>query len=454
MKRCGNHTWEEISQYTGVQKNTCKSRYTRKGYTLQPGPCPVCSSQPATSLGVKTRVQGNNLYVTATVDRIMTEADLVDAVGLDLNKWVIVSSEYGKWDGFAKKKEGDLHWRNGHLDHGDLYYDGIGVVELFTVRIKCVRRRPVLLVPDLRPVTVNYSGTMPPAHKSKNPVALVFADTHFGYERNIYNGVLEPFHDRCFLSSVIKMIRLIGPREVHLLGDGLDLVGLSSFLTSPGHAYTLQPTLDEFAYFLGMVVDAAPAGADIYYHKGNHEDRIDKELKKSAPELYGIKAQGVDIPALSLPALLDLNALGVKWVGDYPNGFRKVGDAILRHGEVAKQPGLTAKHYIDNEYSSTVTAHIHRPESATKVKYGANGDREVSAHVVGCGCRLDGIVPPGKENAHWSQSMAVIHYGADWSSVQNISVVDGRFSYAGERYTCDSYVGQLEKDIPSYRWRV
>lgn len=451
MKRCGKHTWREISKYTGVEKNTCKSRYTRKGHTLQPGPCPVCSE--SRELGIKSEVRGNELYITATTDRIMTEADLIAAVGLDQDEWVVVSSEYNKWDGFAKLKEGDLHWRNGKLDHGDLEYGGIGIVELFGVRLKCVRKEPVLLCPSLSAVEVVRSGVLPPAASSKAPMAIAFADLHLGYERDIYSGALRPFHDRNFISAVVKLIQLVGPREVHLLGDGIDLTGLSTFLKSPEHAYTLQPTLMEFAYILAMIRDAMPRDSDFYYHEGNHEARMGRELKRAMPELYGIKAANVDIPALSLGALLDLNGLSIKWVGDYPNGFRKLGDMVLKHGDVAKQPGLTAKHYVENEYSSTLTAHIHRPESAMRVKSGADGEREVVAHVIGCGCRLDGMVPPGKENAHWGQSMAVIHYGADWSSAQNISVVDGRFSYAGERYTCDSYVGQLERDIPSFRWR-
>jgi len=421
---------------------------------LQPGPCPVCSGEAGElDSGVRVKEETNYLEASAVDDRIKTVEQLKAAIELDEDEWVVVDSGYKKWDGFAKDKQGELHWTNGRLDHGDLYYNGIAVEQLFSVWIKCIRREPVVVVPTLKSVSINVHPGASGKSATSSGNVLVFADTHFGYEREIGSSVLSPMHDREFLSAVLTLAEETEPEEVHLLGDGLDLAPFSSFTQMPQHAFTLQPTLYEFAWFLGKLRIVLPRRSKIYYHEGNHEVRIARQLAKSIPELYGVKPVGVDFAAVSISSLLGLGEIGVEFVGGYPDTYREVDGIMLKHGDAVKQPGLTARHYLDNEVCSTVTAHVHRDEYASKPVYGLNGREEIRAYVVGCGCDVLGLVPARKGNNAWTQSMIVIHRDTFLPTVQNIPVVDGRFFYNGKRFTCPSYVKLLEEDIPEYRWR-
>ena len=392
--------------------------------------------------------------MTVTADnRIKTLEQLKAAVNLDETEWVVVDSGFKKWDGFAKDKEGELHWHDGKLQHGDLYYNGVSISELFSVWMKCVRREPVPLYPTLSKVSVNVAPGALSASSQASPSALVLADMHVGFERDIMSGALTPMHDRSFMACMLKVAETVRPIEVHILGDGLDLAAFSTFTQKPQHAYTLQPALYELAWFLARLRYVLPHGSSIFYHKGNHEERIDKDLAKSMPELYGIRAVGVDLPALSLESLLDLGSINVQWVGDYPNSFRMFGDVMLKHGDVAKQPGLTARHYAENEVVSTVTAHIHREELATSVVQTPAGRKEIKAYTVGCGCDLHGAVPARKKHNNWTQGAILIHNGA-WSSVvQHLPVVNGTYILNGRKYICQSYIEDLEKDITEIRWR-
>ena len=452
MKACGKHTWREISDYTGVRKNTCKSRYTRKGRHLQPGPCPVCSSAQE-QYGVEVKEENNTLEAVATDDRIKTVEQLKVAIQLDETEWVVIDSGYRKWDGFAKDKTGSLHWLEGKIDHGNLYYNGVSVTELFSVWIKCARREPVLLNPSIKSVNVNISQrAYIGGSDSGAQASLVTGDLHVGFEREIETGRLVPMHDREFMACTIKVVEEVQPEEFHLIGDGLDLAGFSSFTKLPQHSYTFQPALMELAWYLGRIRAAMPRGSKVYYHEGNHEARIDKDLAKAMPELYGIKAVNADIPALSLESLLDLKSIGVEWVGGYPDSFREYSGIVLKHGNVVKQPGLTARHYADNEIVSTVTAHIHREEVATRVVYGPGGKRVIKAYTIGCGCDTQGVVPAKKKNNNWTKGFALIYRG-QWPQVNLITVDEGSFVMNGRSYVCDSYVDQLEEQISDVRWR-
>jgi hypothetical protein len=212
--------------------------------------------------------------------------------------------------------------------------------------------------------------------------------------------------------------------------------------------YTLQPTLKELAWYLARLKSILPTKTKVFYHKGNHEARIDRELKRSMPELYGIKAVGVDIPALSVRSLLGLDDIGVEWVGGYPDSSRQVDKVLVSHGDIARAPGLTAKAYAENSLESTIHAHVHRTERSTRILYGG-GRKKIVSTVIGCGCRLDGAVPAKKGNLNWDQSVAIVHPG----DVQVVSIDDGAFAYDGKTFRCGDCVADLEQDIPDYRWR-
>jgi hypothetical protein len=102
----------------------------------------------------------------------------------------------------------------------------------------------------------------------------------------------------------------------------LDLPSLSRYLQVAEFSLTLQPSI-HYAYELLCLMRAAvPEDTAFDYIAGNHERRLAEMIATNAKAAYGLRNGGnIDgWPQLSVPALLNLEQLRIRYTAEYPGG--------------------------------------------------------------------------------------------------------------------------------------
>jgi hypothetical protein len=255
-------------------------------------------------------------------------------------------------------------------------------------------------------------------------------------------------HDEQALTLAVELARSIQPTDIVLLGDMLDLAGMSRFGGPPTLTQRVQPAIDRLHEWIAQVCAAAP-NATVSYLEGNHEARMAKTLAANAAEAFGLrKANTPDTwPVLSPPYLLRLDELGVRYVGGYPAGEVWLrDDIVVIHGK-----RVTAERASkDNTLSSTFFGHTHRLEVKTRTYRGRRGETVPTMHV-SCGtlARIDGAVPSfgsGTDDngrvigstEDWAQGAVVLTFDADEvGTLPNVELIpfhNGRASWRGRAY--------------------
>jgi hypothetical protein len=248
--------------------------------------------------------------------------------------------------------------------------------------------------------------------------ALLVPDAQVGYVGD------EPMHDEQALTLVVEMARNPDITDVVILGDMLDLAGMSRFGGPPTLTQRVQPAIDRLHEFLAQLRAAAP-NATFSYLAGNHEERMAKTLAANAAEAFGLRRAGIpdSWPVLSPPYLLRLDELGVRYHGGYPAGAVWLRDDIkVLHGK-----RTTAERASKDNIAgvSQFFGHTHRLEVKSKTHEGRNGTIVPSLHV-SCGtlARIDGTVPsfgsgtddsgrPVRSVEDWQQGCVVLTFDAD-----------------------------------------
>ena len=297
-------------------------------------------------------------------------------------------------------------------------------------------KRDVSISGVLQPVnlTCTFTPTLPqPVIGDGIKQALIIPDSQNGYKRNPDTGHLEPYHDRLAWDLAIQMAKEIQPHKIVLLGDMLDLPEWSDkFIRSPEFNFVTQPALVELVWWLGKLKLAAP-NAEIFYLEGNHEKRMNLLIQKNFPMAYNLKQVGNDIPVLSIPFLLGLDKLNIKYIGEYPDGELWLNDNLsIVHGAIAKATsGATAKAMVDESRCSVIFGHIHRRELVCKTQNSNRGKICYTAFTPGCICRIDGTVPGSKSKSNWQQGLAIVHYeeGNGYFDIQQIAINNGLCIY-------------------------
>jgi hypothetical protein len=248
--------------------------------------------------------------------------------------------------------------------------------------------------------------------------ALLVPDSQVGYIGD------EPMHDEQALTLVVEMARNPDITDVVILGDMLDLAGMSRFGGPPTLTQRVQPAIDRLHEFLAQLRAAAP-NATFSYLAGNHEERMAKTLAANAAEAFGLRRAGIpdSWPVLSPPYLLRLDELGVRYHGGYPAGAVWLRDDIkILHGK-----RTTAERASKDNIAgvSQFFGHTHRLEVKSKSVESTNGTILSSLHV-SCGtlARIDGTVPsfgsgsddsgrPVRSVEDWQQGCVVLTFDAD-----------------------------------------
>ncbi|MCK5342704.1 MAG: hypothetical protein KAR20_04830, partial [Candidatus Heimdallarchaeota archaeon] len=190
--------------------------------------------------------------------------------------------------------------------------------------------------------------------------------------------------------------------------------------------------------------------------KGNHEKRFLDYIIKALPQAWGIrKVTEIDqeYPTFSIPNLLGLRELGIKYVDDYPSGIFWQDDVAYLHGRFAKPSGGTVAKML-NEYPShsTVCGHIHRTELAHKTIWGVNNaHKEIFSMSPGMLGRTGGAIPGSKKHENWQTGCGLVqHIGANLSNEAKstahlLPISQGSIFFGLEHYTFFDEIESIKK---------
>lgn len=237
---------------------------------------------------------------------------------------------------------------------------------------------------------------------------MVIPDAHFGLR--VGPASKTPIQDIKATQLAVRLARLVNPQEIILLGDMLDLAPWSSkFPSGPDLKATTQESLENLHQWLKKIREAAPK-AKITYLEGNHEARVGKLLLALAPEALGLKAVGEQEAALSIPNLLALDKLGIRYVGPYPSSYWLWGQVLVQHGSIVRRGGgRSVAGLLDANPVHQIMGHVHRAELAGRTVQSPVGPRTAWAMSPGTLARLDGVVPAGSPHNDWQAGLGLVY---------------------------------------------
>ncbi len=307
------------------------------------------------------------------------------------------------------------------------------------------------VVQPARPCVVKPSAVKP---KKANGwrTAVILPDTQIGYRR-YESGELDPFHDEAAMAVALKIVRHLRPDVVVLLGDYLDLPSQSKYVQLPEFAFTVQAAVDRGHRFLAEIRANAPE-AEIHLLEGNHDKRLHDYIARNAMEALRLRRANApdEWPVLSVPTLLRLDELGVRYVEGYPAGQVWLNDNVVCvHGAKVRSAASTAAAVIDDErVGGTIFGHVHRQEFQTKTRRVRDGHKVAWAATPGCLCRIDGAVPSTKSATdlmgrpvlsaeNWAQGVGVVTFepGNGRYAYEAVAIHDGEAVLRGRMFTAD-----------------
>jgi len=364
--------------------------------------------------------EGNKAYAYSKSRTIRTLDGLIRASETDLSVWEVKHHIINKWDVTNKYGEVYTNWQ---------------------VKAWFVRKKPIDIFPDIRPVVIPLETVEAPRAFSSNKRsistlkrAMVISDPHFGYNKDPITQELIPYHDDRVLHIALQVFAENDFDYLIWGGDILDCNEWSThFIKRPEFRQTTQPALNEAAKFLASFKRVKPDAVHVVL-KGNHDDRIENYIISNLDEIYRLTPG--DDPS-SEPLMSISNLLGIKRLGiAYADRF-VIGSTKFIHGDIARKGGgATARGHLENTISNTVFAHVHRRELVTETKQGY-GDEilEVFSMCPGCVCFTDGRVPGSEEDDNWQNGFGVLEFWNDECISHQIIRVNGnKASYNGRMY--------------------
>lgn len=224
---------------------------------------------------------------------------------------------------------------------------------------------------------------------------VVLSDIHF------------PYQDDKAIKAVYKFLEQLPVDTIILNGDILDFYDVSSFDKDPSRINSLQKEIDMAEKFFSKLRKLSP-NSRIIFVKGNHENRLERYLKKH-PELYSLDA-------LKLPNLLGLDKFNIEYKD---KGF-KLGSLKIIHGTIVrKYAGYTARAEMEKNDCSGVSGHTHR----LCCYYYHTPERYLAWYESGCLCDLN---PEYVECPSWTQGFLYGYIEKDSFAVTPIPIIDGK----------------------------
>lgn len=362
-------------------------------------------------------------------------AALIEKSGIDIDDVSRVEKiRLNEWQSITKDDDGEAH-----------IHDLEGTSIILTPSWEDGPKWPVVQPSD--PVVVR----IPPAVKRDSSdwkTALILPDTQFGFRRDIYTDQLDPFHCDKSLDVALQIAEILCPNLTIWLGDTLDFGMMSvKYLQEPGFALTAQPAINAAHKHIAAFAALSDESRVL---EGNHDRRLPNLLRAQALAAFGLKradAAPDDWPVLSVPNLLALDSLGVKYVGGYPAAATYINDnvACVHGSKIGNKSTSSASMVVDDERVTTIYGHVHRIETRFKTRNVRGGGKVSGAVTPGCLCRIDGAVPsvkgaiddharPVRHWEDWQNGIAIVRYkeGDGEFDIDVRPIINGRTFFGGE----------------------
>lgn len=306
------------------------------------------------------------------------------------------------------------------------------------------------LVQPAKPVTVKAPKRTGSALGGQWKTAVVLPDPQIGYWR-LPDGELVPFHDARAIDIALQITEAERPDLSIFLGDVLDLAPMGKYRQHAGFAFTVQPALD---YAHQLVATVAELSGSTRYIEGNHDMRLQTYITDNAVAAFGVKQAGSEWPVMSVPHLLHLDDLNVKYVGGYPAGATYINERLAAiHGRQTNRATRSAtQQVLDYEQVSVIQGHVHSIQTAMRTRNSRNEPLFTQAYSPGCLCRIDGAVPdnagtdikgrPITSWKNWQQGVAVVRYqeGHGNFAVEIVPILEGWALHRGQEFLSDKAV--------------
>lgn len=192
-----------------------------------------------------------------------------------------------------------------------------------------------------------------------------------------------PFQDDPAVAAWLRFSEGYKPDVIHVIGDVLDCYTLSRFDKNPARKSSIQDEADAASILLTEVRRLNPNAA-IHFSEGNHEARL-------RTTLWGPSKVLAPIRGLTIPALLDLPALGIKW---HPSSVPYLvhGNLWCTHGDIARKSNWSMTHggagasaVMRRIGGSVIMGHTH----SMGMSFFRHWDRPIEGYECGSICRFD-----------------------------------------------------------------
>lgn len=298
-----------------------------------------------------------------------------------------------------------------------------------------------------KPVNVQVPERKPRKRTGKWRTAVILPDPQIGFWRDLHDGALTPFHDERAMSIAMQIVEAERPDVTVWLGDVCDFAAFGRYRQEPGFQLTVQPTIDTAHAWLAMTVALS---REVRYLEGNHDMRLHTAMVDNVLAAAGIrraKSGPHEWPAMSLPSLLRLDELGVKYISAYPAGATYLNAALACiHGRFHGPSAMTKN--LDREQVSIIQGHTHHKQKAARTRNTRGEPVFAFAYSPGCLCRIDGAVPgvgsavdafgrPVRSWQDWQQGLAVVRYEEDGHrfAYEDVDILEGWAMHRGETFT-------------------
>ena len=216
-----------------------------------------------------------------------------------------------------------------------------------------------------------------------------------------YGDTHHPVQDERKLALANRIVRDLMPQTVVYEGDDLDMALFSRFETRQEWAGSTQRGIDQFHSQLAATRADIGSDAKIIVLEGNHNVRLERELRKYNGELLGLRRANAanELGVLSLEFLLRCDELGVEYVSGYPAAeYWLTPDLKTYHGYTTSSNKLVASKEIRSETVNFVHGHSHQAGLVYRRFRDGKGDRTIFGMEVGTFADLS-LTPSGKYSA-------------------------------------------------------
>src|SRR5579872_1878188 len=381
----------------------------------------------------KTRATKTPKEITdrSSVEKVLDKLG-VDPKDIDMRR---VRIKVGQHSGFIKNAAGEVELVN-----------NIPSARAYISPVNDTPEWPVVQQPP--PITVKYAP--PLIRRTKTKTAIVTCDQQIGYWRDFENNVLIPFHDEAAMDIALQIMDAVRPTRHINGGDLLDNPELQSkFRRYPEFVGMAQPSLLRAKIWLADAKAHAGKQCEHDLVEGNHEARwVNAIIDNGLTALHATKTAWLPVevppewPINSIPNILQLEKLGVRYSAAYPGGDVWLNKFLVFQHQDAK---------INREERATVIhGHIHRASIDWKTVYAFGQQLERGVISVPALCRNDEVVdnllkrlrssvPADKVRHNWQQGLLVIHYLEDGGPADFephlVRISNGSAMYNGVGYT-------------------